>query len=107
MLSTMKNRSTNRRYTVSTADKFSEGIPDVAVGCNRKLNALALSVERIDIPVAHWSASITVVSVYAGAVPYLGTFAATRTSIVSNVSVMVAVDDEAICCPVASGRSSR
>ncbi|KAK2180165.1 hypothetical protein NP493_454g00003 [Ridgeia piscesae] len=100
-------KSTNRRYTVSTADKFSEGIPDVAVGCNRKLNALALSVERIDIPVARWSASITVVSVYAGAVPYLGTFAATRTSIVSNVSVMVAVDDEAICCPVASGRSSR
>ena len=56
--------------TVSTAGKFFEGIPDVAVCCDQKLKALALSVERIDIPVACSSASITVVSVReGGAIP--------------------------------------
>ena len=58
--------------TVSTASGFSDGIPDVAVGCD--LKALVLSVERGDVPVALSIASIAVVSVHPG------TFAATWTT---------------------------
>ena len=65
-MSTMKIATRTTGDTVSTASKFFDGIPHVTVVCDRKLKALALSVERIDIPVARSSASITIVSVHAG-----------------------------------------